>query len=139
MISDAEKAAISDSWRLVLPIAETASDLFYKKLFELRPDYRRLFPEDMTAQKRKLLAMLSFVVKSLDWPESAWRDTVSEEDDLRLVVWPSAAGIRTSTRSPTPVTTSSGKLSSTRSTTDSERSSTRRRAPPGRAFISSWP
>ncbi|MGA7119025.1 MAG: globin domain-containing protein [Polyangiaceae bacterium] len=86
MISDAEKAAISDSWRLVLPIAETASDLFYKKLFELRPDYRRLFPEDMTAQKRKLLAMLSFVVKSLDWPESAWRDTVSEEDDLCLVV-----------------------------------------------------
>jgi len=86
MISDAEKAAIKDSWRLVVPIAETAADLFYKKLFELRPDYRRLFPEDMTSQKRKLLAMLGFVVKSLDWPESAWRETVPEEDDLCLVV-----------------------------------------------------
>ena len=86
MISDAEKAAIKDSWRLVVPIAETAADLFYKKLFELRPDYRRLFPEDMSSQKRKLLAMLAFVVKSLDWPESAWRETVAEEDDLCLVV-----------------------------------------------------
>ena len=86
MISDAEKAAIRDSWRLVVPIAETAADLFYKKLFDLRPDYRRLFPDDMTSQKRKLLSMLAFVVKSLDWPESAWRETVAEEDDLCLVV-----------------------------------------------------
>lgn len=86
MITDEEKAAIKNSWRLVVPIAETAADLFYKKLFEIRPDYRRLFPEDMRAQKRKLIAMLSFVVKSLDWPDSAWRDTVPEEDDLCLVM-----------------------------------------------------
>jgi hemoglobin-like flavoprotein len=86
MISDEEKSAIKDSWRLVVPIAETAADLFYRRLFELRPEYRRLFPEDMKSQKRKLVAMLGFVVKSLDWPESAWRDTVAEEDDLCLVV-----------------------------------------------------
>jgi hemoglobin-like flavoprotein len=30
--------------------------------------------------------MLNFVVKSLDWPESAWRDNVDEEDDLFLIV-----------------------------------------------------
>jgi hemoglobin-like flavoprotein len=86
MISDEEKAAIKDSWRLVVPIAETAADLFYRKLFELRPEYRRLFPDDMKSQKRKLLAMLGFVVKSLDWPDSAWRDAVAEEDDLCLVL-----------------------------------------------------
>jgi hemoglobin-like flavoprotein len=86
MLTDDEKAAIKDSWRLVVPIAETAADLFYKKLFELRPEYRRLFPEDMRAQKRKLIAMLAFIVKSLDWPESAWRETVPEEDDLCLIV-----------------------------------------------------
>jgi hemoglobin-like flavoprotein len=86
MITDAEKAVIKDSWRLVVPIAETAADLFYKKLFELRPDYRKLFPEDLRAQKRKLIAMLGFIVKSLDWPESAWRETVPEEDDLCLIV-----------------------------------------------------
>lgn len=86
MITDDEKAAIKDSWRLVVPIADTAADLFYKRLFELRPEYRRLFSEDMKAQKRKLLAMLSFIVKSLDWPESAWRETVAEEDDLCLIL-----------------------------------------------------
>ncbi|MDP9037325.1 MAG: globin domain-containing protein [Myxococcota bacterium] len=86
MITDDEKALIKNSWRLVVPIAETASDLFYKKLFELRPDYRRLFPDDMKAQKRKLVAMLGFIVKALDWPESAWRERVAEEDDLCLVL-----------------------------------------------------
>jgi hemoglobin-like flavoprotein len=30
--------------------------------------------------------MLNFVVKSLDWPATAWRDEVSEDDDLFLVV-----------------------------------------------------
>ncbi len=86
IITDDEKAAIKDSWRLVIPIAETAADLFYRRLFELRPEYRRLFTDDLKAQKRKLIAMLAFTVKSLDWPESAWRETVDEEDDLCLVV-----------------------------------------------------
>lgn len=86
MITDQEKASIRDSWRLVVPIAETAADLFYKKLFELRPEYRWLFPDDMRSQKRKLLAMLSFIVKALDWPDSAWREQVEEEDDLCLVL-----------------------------------------------------
>jgi hemoglobin-like flavoprotein len=86
VITDEEKAAIKNSWRLVVPIADTAADLFYKKLFELRPEYRRMFPEDMRSQKRKLIAMLAFIVKSLDWPESAWQENVSEEDDLFLIV-----------------------------------------------------
>jgi hypothetical protein len=30
--------------------------------------------------------MLAFIVKSLDWPESAWKDTISAEQDLVLVV-----------------------------------------------------
>jgi hemoglobin-like flavoprotein len=86
MISDGEKALIKESWRLVVPIAETAADLFYRRLFELRPEYQNLFKGDMASQKRKLLAMLAFIVASLDWPEAAWRDTVPEEDDLCLVV-----------------------------------------------------
>ena len=86
MLNEADKLVIKDSWRLVVPIAETAADLFYRRLFELQPSYRALFPADMEAQKRKLIAMLAFIVKSLDWPESAWRDEVSEDDDLFLVV-----------------------------------------------------
>jgi hemoglobin-like flavoprotein len=85
MLNDAEKKLIVNSWRLVVPIKETAADLFYRRLFELEPSYQRLFTSDMAAQKRKLIAMLAFIVKSLDWPDAAWRDNVAEEDDLFLV------------------------------------------------------
>lgn len=86
MLTDAEKKTILDTWRLVVPIADTAADLFYKRLFELAPGYREYFKTDLATQKRKLVAMLAFVVKSLDWPESAWQQNVDEEDDLFLVV-----------------------------------------------------
>jgi hemoglobin-like flavoprotein len=86
MLTEADKHVIKESWRLVVPIAETAADLFYKRLFELQPSYKQYFTGDMAAQKRKLLAMLAFIVKSLDWPESAWRENVNDEDDLFLVV-----------------------------------------------------
>ncbi|MGE0871206.1 MAG: globin domain-containing protein [Kofleriaceae bacterium] len=86
MLTEADKQVIKDSWRLVVPIAETAADLFYKRLFELQPSYKQYFTGDMPSQKRKLLAMLAFIVKSLDWPESAWRENVADEDDLFLVV-----------------------------------------------------
>lgn len=86
MITEEDKEHIRRSWKLVIPIAETAADLFYKRLFELKPEYRTLFPEDLSGQKGKLLKMLSFIVKSLDFPESAWRDDVAESEDLLLVL-----------------------------------------------------
>jgi nitric oxide dioxygenase len=79
MLNDSEKAAIRQSWRLVIPIAETAADLFYRRLFELKPEYRQLFSMDMASQKRKLLHMLAFVVKSLDYREADWRNEVSAD------------------------------------------------------------
>ncbi len=86
MITDAHKQAISRSWKLAVPVADTVADLFYKKLFELQPEYRSLFPADITRQKSKLLQMLGFVVKSLDFPDAAWRETADAEEDLFLVV-----------------------------------------------------
>lgn len=86
MITEAHKRAIVSSWRLVGPISDTAADLFYKRLFELKPEYRRLFPDDMASQKAKLMRMLSFVVKSLDFPDSAWLQNVPDDNDLFLVI-----------------------------------------------------
>jgi hemoglobin-like flavoprotein len=86
MFSESEKQLLRDTWRLVLPISDTASDLFYKKLFELKPAYRALFPDDMLGQKRKLMATLAFAVKSLDWPLESWSEDVPEANDLFLVV-----------------------------------------------------
>ena len=86
MLDDQQKKILRESWRLVLPVADTTADLFYKRLFELKPDYRSYFRSDMTAQKRKLIAMLAFIVKSVDWPDDAWRESVAAEDDLFLIV-----------------------------------------------------
>jgi hemoglobin-like flavoprotein len=86
VLNDGEKSAIARTWRLVLPIAETAADLFYKRLFTLDPTLTALFPTDMEAQKRKLMKALHFIVQGLDWPESAWADVVEERDDVVLVV-----------------------------------------------------
>lgn len=86
MLTDQDKAHILSSWRLVVPIASTAADLFYQRLFELRPDYRSLFPEDLGKQKRKLVTMLAFIVKSMDWLASQWQEEVAPEEDLCLVI-----------------------------------------------------
>ncbi len=86
LLTDEEKRLIVGAFRLVVPVAETIADLFYARLFEEQPQYRKLFPDDMTGQKRKLIAMLSFITKSLDWSEDQWRDDVNPQDDLFLVV-----------------------------------------------------
>ena len=86
LLTDADKEVIRDTWRLVEPIGETTADLFYRRLFELEPAYRALFKSDLTSQKRKLLAMLAFIVKSLSWVDAAWRDEVDPESDLFLIV-----------------------------------------------------
>jgi len=86
VLTEEKRLAIVESFKLVVPIAETAADLFYKKLFELRPDYRALFSADMAAQKRKLVTMLAFIVQSLDYRDAEWRREIAENHDLFYVV-----------------------------------------------------
>ncbi len=40
----------------------------------------------MSRQKQKLVAMLSFIVQSLDWDQSQWDEDIDVEDDLFMVV-----------------------------------------------------
>jgi hemoglobin-like flavoprotein len=56
---------VQSSWQLCLPIADTAANLFYERLFTLDPSLRALFPTEMAEQKRKLLTMLSAAVNGL--------------------------------------------------------------------------
>ena len=49
----------------VVPIAGLAADLFYDRLFEIAPGLRKMFPEDMRDQKRKLFVMLATAVQGL--------------------------------------------------------------------------
>ena len=57
---------IKNSWEKVLPIAETAAELFYGKLFELDADLKPLFKGNMKEQGAKLMKMINAVVNSLD-------------------------------------------------------------------------
>jgi len=56
---------VQESFRKVVPIAGTAADLFYARLFEIAPEVRPLFPEDLGEQKKKLIGMLATAVTNL--------------------------------------------------------------------------
>ena len=58
-------ALVQASFAKVVPIAGTAADLFYSRLFEIAPDVRRMFPDDMALQKKKLMVMLGTAVNGL--------------------------------------------------------------------------
>ncbi|HYC64548.1 MAG TPA: hemin receptor, partial [Reyranellaceae bacterium] len=53
------------SFAKVAPIADTAADLFYSRLFEIAPEVRPMFPDDLSEQKKKLMSMLGTVVSGL--------------------------------------------------------------------------
>ena len=48
-----------------MPVAGVTADLFYDRLFEIAPETRSLFPDDLTAQKKKFITMLATVVANL--------------------------------------------------------------------------
>lgn len=59
---------VQDSFEKVKPIAATAAEIFYSKLFELDPTLKTLFPngeEAMKVQGNKLMAMLAAAVAGL--------------------------------------------------------------------------
>ncbi|MFA5081415.1 MAG: globin family protein [Hydrogenophilaceae bacterium] len=58
-------ALIQSSWTKVVPIKDTAAELFYGKLFELDPAVKPMFRGDMKEQGRKLMASLNVVVNSI--------------------------------------------------------------------------
>ncbi|HQS80976.1 MAG TPA: globin family protein [Thiobacillus sp.] len=59
-------ALVRSSWQQVLPIKDTAAQLFYGQLFELDPSLRSMFKGDMVEQGRKLMMIINTAVNSLD-------------------------------------------------------------------------
>ena len=57
------------SFKLLAPRGQELVDRFYAKLFSENRSVRKMFPEDMAGQKRKLLASLIFVVQNLRKPD----------------------------------------------------------------------
>jgi hemoglobin-like flavoprotein len=49
-----QKKLVQETWEKVVPIAETAAELFYGRLFEIDPELKPLFKNaDMKEQKMK--------------------------------------------------------------------------------------
>ena len=59
-------ALVQGTWAQVVPIKETAAELFYGRLFELDPKLRALFKGDIKEQGRKLMTMINVAVGALD-------------------------------------------------------------------------
>ena len=57
---------VRNSWPSIQLIRTLAGKLFYQRLFELQPAFRRMFPDDIGPQTRKLMTMLHLVVSNLD-------------------------------------------------------------------------
>jgi hemoglobin-like flavoprotein len=58
-------ALIQYSFAKIMPIADQAAALFYRRLFEIAPEVKELFHGDMKEQGRKLMATLAVVVNGL--------------------------------------------------------------------------
>lgn len=63
-------ALVQSSFAKVQPISEQAAALFYGRLFELAPQVRPLFKEDLTDQGRKLMLMLAMITSKLNQLET---------------------------------------------------------------------
>jgi len=60
---------VKSNWLSVKKIKEAAADLFYDKLFELDPKARELFKDEISIQKKALMATISFAVAMLNHPD----------------------------------------------------------------------
>ncbi|MEM7144429.1 MAG: globin family protein [Verrucomicrobiota bacterium] len=66
-MTEEQKALVQGTWEQVVPIADTAAELFYGKLFELDPNLKPLFANsDMKEQGKKLMQMIGMAVAGLD-------------------------------------------------------------------------
>lgn len=65
-MTSAQIELVQSTWEHVKPISDQAAEMFYARLFELRPEYRKLFPDDMKSQGKKLMTMITTAVSSLE-------------------------------------------------------------------------
>ena len=66
MLTANDVTLVRASFAQIVPIGDTAADLFYERLFKIAPKLRGMFPSDLREQKRKLIAMLATAVAGLD-------------------------------------------------------------------------
>jgi hemoglobin-like flavoprotein len=62
-----QKQIVQETWKQVVPIADQAAEVFYRRLFEIDPTTHPLFADtDMAEQRKKLVQMLAVAFGALD-------------------------------------------------------------------------
>jgi hemoglobin-like flavoprotein len=61
-----QKMLVQTTFAKVVPIADTAAELFYGRLFTLDPSLKPLFKSDLKEQGKKLMKMIGAAVNGLD-------------------------------------------------------------------------
>ena len=73
MLDHTTRQLLKNSIALLPADASSSTAIFYRRLFELAPEVRELFPADLSNQARKLLDTLGWIVRHLDRPEELLR------------------------------------------------------------------
>ena len=69
-MSPDQVSLVQTSFKGFVPVAFPASEFFYEELFRQAPETRRLFSEDLSEQRRKLVRTLTAVVQGLSYPDA---------------------------------------------------------------------
>jgi hemoglobin-like flavoprotein len=67
--TDDQIGRIRDSFDAIWPVHREIAEAFYARFFELVPDARRMFPDELEGQQRKLMDTIAALVGALDSPE----------------------------------------------------------------------
>ena len=78
-------ALVQDSFAKVA-LSEAAAVLFYDRLFDIAPQMKAMFPDEMIEQRRKLMAMLAWVVKGLGNLEQVCRPPAHWQSGMSATV-----------------------------------------------------
>jgi nitric oxide dioxygenase len=66
MITSQQIELVQSSFQQVLPIADVAGEMFYGRIFELAPETRALFDDDIRPQAKRTMAAVKVAVDGLD-------------------------------------------------------------------------
>jgi len=66
MLTATQKRLVQETFATIAPIADDAAALFYRRLFDIDPSLRRMFKDDMSEQRKRLMQMIAVAVRGLD-------------------------------------------------------------------------
>jgi nitric oxide dioxygenase len=68
LLDDAQIAAVRESFAAVVPIADRAGMMLFERIFEVAPETRPMFPDDIGPQAARTIEAVGAVVEQLDEP-----------------------------------------------------------------------